>query len=265
MGTAIGAVAGGATGASIGLPIGAAIATSVIPGIGPIIAAGILGAALFGAGGAADRPQDRGHPHARAAARRAVLLRGSAAARPHRADRAGRDRRGADRGRGTALEAAGAESVDAAREAWWVGLRDEEARAYAARGGDFARTSRSIVAASRPRCCRSCAAAATTIALVDLGRLYPDVCQADAFRCGFERGQMYDDARRTAHGAAARRSRGVHLGGARSPLRLQSARTGTDGNQRSSGESSQRIVSSRCGPVEIMQNGTPVSSSSRSR
>jgi hypothetical protein len=39
----------------------------------------------------------------------------------------------------------------------------------------------------------------------------------------------------------------------------------TEGNQRSNGESSQRMVSSRWAPVETMQNGTPISSSSRAR
>ncbi len=39
----------------------------------------------------------------------------------------------------------------------------------------------------------------------------------------------------------------------------------TLGYQRSSGESSHRIVSSRCAPVEIRQKGTPISSSNRSR
>jgi hypothetical protein len=38
----------------------------------------------------------------------------------------------------------------------------------------------------------------------------------------------------------------------------------TDGNQPSSGESSHTMVSSRTVPVEIRQNGTPISSSSRS-
>jgi hypothetical protein len=51
-GAAIGAVVGGATGAAVGLPLGAAI-TFLVPGIGPVIALGMLGAALFGAGGAA--------------------------------------------------------------------------------------------------------------------------------------------------------------------------------------------------------------------
>jgi hypothetical protein len=51
-GAAIGAVVGGATGAAVGLPLGAAM-TFMLPGIGPVIAMGMLGAALFGAGGAA--------------------------------------------------------------------------------------------------------------------------------------------------------------------------------------------------------------------
>src|SRR2546421_642400 len=51
-GAAIGAVTGMATGAGVGLPIGAAVSLAV-PGIGPIIAFGLLGAALFGAGRAA--------------------------------------------------------------------------------------------------------------------------------------------------------------------------------------------------------------------
>jgi len=54
-------------------------------------------------------------------------------------------------------------------------------------------------------------------------------------------------------------------GAVEAPSEIQSRLERTDGNHRSSGESSQRIVSSRCGPVEIMQNGTPVSSSRRSR
>lgn len=51
-GAAIGAVTGVATGAGVGLPIGAAVGL-IVPGIGPILAFGLLGAALFGAGGAA--------------------------------------------------------------------------------------------------------------------------------------------------------------------------------------------------------------------
>src|SRR5262247_1771059 len=51
-GAAIGAVVGVATGAAVGLPLGASV-SFLVPGIGPVIALGVLGAALFGAGGAA--------------------------------------------------------------------------------------------------------------------------------------------------------------------------------------------------------------------
>ena len=36
-----------------------------------------------------------------------------------------------------ALEHAGAESVDRAREMWWIGLRDAEKEKYQADGGNF--------------------------------------------------------------------------------------------------------------------------------
>src|SRR4029077_4287576 len=51
-GAAIGAVVGAGTGAAVGFPLGAAV-SMMVPGIGPIIASGIIGALLFGAGGAA--------------------------------------------------------------------------------------------------------------------------------------------------------------------------------------------------------------------
>jgi hypothetical protein len=195
MGTTIGAVAGAATGASIGMPIGAVIATSVIPGIGPIIAAGLLGAALLGAGGAAightmegnlstGLPRDELFVYEDALRRGRIVLIVEAE-NDHDADivRA-------------ALEASGAESIDAARETWWVGLRDEEAEAYRATGRDFAEDEpvyrRGFEAALLP----FVRGRGYDLMLVELRRMYPDVCQADAFRCGFERGQAYDASRR---------------------------------------------------------------------
>src|SRR5437763_1658463 len=41
------------------------------------------------------------------------------------------------------------------------------------------------------------------VVLVELHRMYPDVCQTDAFRCGFERGQMWDESRRRPEDRAA--------------------------------------------------------------
>ncbi|MDQ1592761.1 MAG: hypothetical protein QOG71_3388, partial [Pyrinomonadaceae bacterium] len=51
MGNALGGLVGGAMGAAGGMTLGAAAASLLVPGVGPIMAAGIVGAALFGAGG----------------------------------------------------------------------------------------------------------------------------------------------------------------------------------------------------------------------
>ena len=189
IGTAIGAVIGGATGASIGMPIGAAIATFVVPGIGPIIAAGALGAALFGAGGAAIGHSLEEHL-THGISRDELFVYQDALRRGRVVVLVQVDNDSDAQTVREALDAAGAESIDAAREAWWVGLRDQEASAY--RGGDFER--------DEPTYRRGFEAALLPFVrgrgydqmLADLGRMYPDVCQDDAFRCGFERGRAYD-------------------------------------------------------------------------
>jgi hypothetical protein len=202
MGAAIGAVAGGATGASIGLPVGAAIASFMIPGIGPVIAAGALGAALFGAGGAAighamEENMSTGLPHDELYVYEDALRRGKMVVFVQAADDHDAEIVRA------ALDAAGAESVDAAREDWWVGLREDEAAAYRERGGDFS--------ADEPAYRRGFEAAMLPfvkgrgydVMLVELRRVDPDLCQSDAYRCGFERGQAWDAARRHPQDRAA--------------------------------------------------------------
>jgi outer membrane lipoprotein SlyB len=192
MGATLGAVVGGATGASIGLPIGAAVASFVIPGLGPIMAAGALGAAIFGAGGAAvghalEENLTHGLSRDELIVYEDALRRGKIVVLVQ-----ARDDGEAEAAR-AAMASAGAESIDAAREAWWVGLRDDEARAYTR--GDFAR--------DEPAYRRGFEAALLPFvrgrgydqALAELRRLYPDVCQDDAFRCGFERGQAWDAGR----------------------------------------------------------------------
>jgi len=194
MGTALGAVTGGATGASIGLPIGAAIASSVVPGIGPIIAAGVLGAAILGAGGAAighamegnlstGLPRDELFVYEDALRQGRIVLIVEAE-NDHDAEivRA-------------ALEASGAESVDAARDAWWVGLRDEEARAYRQAGRDFAEDEPAYRSGFEAAMLPFVRGRGYDVVLAHLREMYPEVCQTDAFRCGFERGQVYDEAR----------------------------------------------------------------------
>jgi len=141
MGSAMGGTVGGAMGVAGGASLGAAAASLLIPGVGPVIAGGIIGAALLGVGGTAA-----------GAAAGAALERGLADGLPHDelylyedALRKGRsvviafadDSESAESARNVMAQA-GAESIDAAREEWWVGLRDAEEETYQAQGRDFA-------------------------------------------------------------------------------------------------------------------------------
>jgi hypothetical protein len=190
MGKAIGAVVGAGTGAAVGFPLGAAV-TMMIPGIGPIIASGVIGALLFGAGGAAVG---------------ATLEESLVAGVPHDdlfvyedALRSGRsvvialveDDTLADRARST-LAAAGAESTDAARERWWIGLRSAEQEHYASGAAAFDRDElvfrRGFEAALAPNA-RACT---WEEAWPDLRARHADVIDVPAFRHGWERGQDYN-------------------------------------------------------------------------
>ncbi|HEV2761945.1 MAG TPA: hypothetical protein VGV38_03035 [Pyrinomonadaceae bacterium] len=139
LGKAFGGVAGGAIGAAGGLHLGAAVASLFVPVAGPIFAAGLIGAALLGAGGIAtgvaaggalEDNLAEGLPHDELFVYEDALRRGrTVVIAVGETDEQGEAAR-------NALAEAGAESIDAAREEWWVGLRDAEAAQYD--GGDFA-------------------------------------------------------------------------------------------------------------------------------
>ena len=139
MGSAIGGMLGAALGAASGFELGVAM-TALIPGVGPVLAAGIAGAAILGTGGliggaelggAAEQRSTAGIPadeiffyeDALRQGRSLVVLLAEGD------DEAGRARDVLSRER--------AESIDAAREAWWIGLRDAEAEHYRALGRSF--------------------------------------------------------------------------------------------------------------------------------
>ncbi|HWS53476.1 MAG TPA: hypothetical protein VN228_05095, partial [Pyrinomonadaceae bacterium] len=89
------------------------------------------------------------------------------------------------------LGQSGAESLDAAREDWWVGLRDAEKQECAEAGGDFARDEpdyrRGFEAALHPR-------ARGRSYEEDAGRLrerFGEDCERPPFRAGYERGRRY--------------------------------------------------------------------------
>ncbi|HET7342637.1 MAG TPA: hypothetical protein VFL90_14335 [Methylomirabilota bacterium] len=188
-GAAIGAVVGGATGAAVGFPLGAAV-TMMIPGIGPIIASGIIGALLFGAGGAAvgatlEESLVAGLPRDELFVYEDALRRGRSVVIALAEDEA---HAGAAR---EALQAAGAESIDAARERWWIGLRSGEQQRY--RGGaaafdrDEALFRRGFEAALNPEV----RGRTWEDALPELRRRHPEAEDSPAFRHGWEGGQDY--------------------------------------------------------------------------
>ena len=188
MGKAIGSVIGGA----VGLGAGALIASLLLPGIGPVLAvtfgaaAGGLGGAAAGAaaGGALENLLSIGVPKDEVFFYEDALRQGRSlvVGLSERDDQieAGRN----------ALNKAGAETLDAAREKWWIGLRDAEAAVYSgseafAQEEDSFR--RGFSAALEPKM----RGRSFDAAIEDLKTNYPDACQKQSFRRGFERGQNY--------------------------------------------------------------------------
>jgi hypothetical protein len=192
VGRAVGGVVGGAVGATTGLGLAATAASLLIPGIGPVTAVGLAAAALFGAagavggaaaGGALEEHSQHGLPHDELYLYRDALMHGKGVVfllpENDREEKAAR----------SALEAAGAESLDAARHAWWIGIRDAERAHYEGAGGDFEAHEdfyrRGYVAGLHPRR----ASLAYPDALSDLKASAGDAAHHDAFRSGYERAQ----------------------------------------------------------------------------
>lgn len=193
MGAALGGTVGGAMGVAGGASVGAALASVLVPGVGPVIAGGLIGAALLGTGGALT-----------GVAAGEALEEGLADGLPHDelylyedALRNGRsviiafaeDEESATAAR-NAMQRNNAESIDAARENWWLGLRDAEAAHYTAKGRDFAGDEVSyrhgFEAALHPNR-RGKSYEQTAPALREC---YND-CEDEAFRHGYERGQTH--------------------------------------------------------------------------
>jgi len=171
MGGALGAVAGGAAGAAVG--------SLLVPPVGAIAVLGIAAAALLGAvgGGSAGQaaedslafglPKDELFVYTDALrdGRSVVIAYADSDDEIERAHQT--------------MSAAGAETVDAARDAWWTGLRDAEAADYgdaAKFDGDEPTYRQGFEAACR-------------------GDAPPPIVKDDAFRAGYDRGRAYVEAR----------------------------------------------------------------------
>lgn len=193
MGGALGGVVGGAMGIAGGMPIGAALASLLVPGVGPVLAAGVIGAALLGAGGAVAgaaagskmEESIEGLPHDELFVYEDALRKGRSVVIALTDD----DTQ-AEAARNV-LAQSGAESIDAARDSWWVGLRDAEEEEYTGQGGDFKQDEpvyrRGFEAAQHPHLRDK-----TYDEVAErLRERYSDAYETESFRRGYERGQNY--------------------------------------------------------------------------
>ena len=194
MGTAMGGVIGGAAGVAGGAEIGAL--TAMIPGVGPVIAMGILGGAILGlagarVGGAIEDSMGKGLPADELFIYEDALRQGRIVIivfpDPAQADSVSET-----------LANAGAESINSARQAWWVGLRDLEKEHYTASGRPFDEDEQfykmGFEAALNPRNRDKAGDQALiemTSRLEELWANRPRTHVAEAFLRGYKRGQVY--------------------------------------------------------------------------
>lgn len=202
MGTAMGGTVGAALGAAGGATIGAAAASLFVPGIGPVLAVGLLGAALLGAGGATIGAATGGAveeeiapelPHDELFVYEDALRQGKSVVIGVTDDETQ-----TEAGR-TVLAQAGAESLDAARESWWVGMRDAEEEEYTGQGKDFKSNEdfyrRGFEASLHPHA----RGKSFDEVAENLRQRYSADYDNEAFRHGYERGQAYQKGLREKH------------------------------------------------------------------
>jgi len=191
IGKAMGGVIGGAVGAAGGAELGAVVAaTALLPAAGPAIAIGLVGAVLLSLGGAAaggalENALSNGLSKDEVFVYEDALRLGSSivVVMTHEASEAAQAV--------AALEASGAESVDAARERWWIGLRDVEAFEYGAEGLDFQRDESFYRQGFEAALSLATRDIPTRDAIAHLKARYPDSYDNEAFRRGYARGRAH--------------------------------------------------------------------------
>jgi len=193
VGMALGGVVGGATGISGGL-LGAAIASVFVPVVGPVTAIGLAASALLGLGGAVagaaagsalENASSEGLPKdelfvytdALRQGRTVLIVLTEEAAETEKVQEL--------------LAQAGAESLDAARERWWLGLRDAEAETYTTQGGDFTRDEALYRRGFEAALQTGASGRPYEEVLEYLRTYYADEYGEEAFRHGYARGQAY--------------------------------------------------------------------------
>jgi hypothetical protein len=195
MGRTMGGVVGAALGASSGMMAGTVLASLLVPGVGLVFASGVIGAALLGAGGAAlgaasgdalEDEMDEGLPRDEVYLYEDALRKGRSVVIV-----LAKDEDQAEAAQKIMCDA-GAETLDAAREDWWVGLRDVEELDYAGQGGDF-KTDEPTYRKGFESALRPGARGKTFDEAAEfISSCYGELCNDRAFRSGYERGHSYD-------------------------------------------------------------------------
>jgi hypothetical protein len=200
VGKFLGGVLGAALGMAGGFELGAA--AGVLPSAGSALAAGLAGMVVAGtagaalgaaAGSAADQDTTGGLPadeiffyeDALRQGRTVILAMARSAAESWRAREL--------------LANAGAESIDAARRAWWIGLQDVEEEPYRALGYNFEQDRESYRAGFEAALRRPVRGRTYDEAAPYLRAEFPQSWESDPFRSGFARGREFQQARRRSH------------------------------------------------------------------
>jgi len=187
---------GAAIGGVVGLSGGLFAASLLVPGVGPVSAVGAAATALLGLGGAVagatvgneiEAALEGGIPRDEVIVYEDALRQGRSVvvALAETAENAATVRQ--------ILAASGAESIDAAREDWWLGLRPQEIEHYAPDDADrlaMESAYRSGFEAAL-RSATSGRAVDELAAELRPADASPDAPREAAFRRGFERGTLY--------------------------------------------------------------------------
>ena len=194
IGKAMGALAGGGVGFA-----GGSLLMALVPGLGPITAVGLLGAAILGAAGATvgatvgnelENSTSQGLPEDEIFVYEDALRQGRSVV-----ILLAEDDQQASLLR-ELLKMQGAESIDAAREQWWIGLRSAEESHYSGKNftedEEYFRRGFEAALHARTRCMEfDQVSAAMDAALEDLQREHPGAEVEEAFTRGYQRGREY--------------------------------------------------------------------------
>jgi hypothetical protein len=197
VGKAFGGLLGGALAAAGGMQLGAAAASLVLPGVGPVLALGTAAAVLAGVGGAAggaafgeylDQSATHGLPTDELYRYKDALRKGRSVLLVQTENEQQRDEVRA------ILAASGAESLDTARESWWIGLRDAEEAEYEG-GEDFVLVETSYRLGFEAAQQVQLFGKRFEDALPYLEKRYSyELCRQPAFSLGYDRGKKHSES-----------------------------------------------------------------------